>query len=89
MSAPNFGQELAQESQKIFKMGGLLIETKILKQRIASHEPQQSPQQFRRQIGKNYYEVVVHFSNTSKENISDKISRLIRNEIANGTAVEQ
>jgi len=68
--------------------GGLLIETKITKQKIASQESQQSPQQFRKLIGKNYYEVVVHFSNTSKENISDKISRLIRNEVINETAVK-
>ena len=46
--------------------------------------PQQQPQQFTRRIGKSYYEVVVHFSNTSKENISDKITRLIRNEVTNG-----
>ena len=52
------------------------------------HEQQQPPQQFTRRIGKNYYEVVVHFSNTSKENISDKVTRLIRNEVLNETAVK-
>ena len=51
------------------------------------HEQQQPPQKFTRRIGKNYYEVVVHFSNTSKENISDKVTRLIRNEITNTKAV--
>ena len=50
---------------------------------------QQPPQQFTRRIGKNYYEVVVHFSNTSKENIGDKVTRLIRNEITNTKAVGQ
>ena len=64
--------------------GGLLIETKITEQNASSE-----PQQFTKRIGKNYYEVVVHFSNTSKENISDKITRLIRNEVANRTAVGQ
>jgi hypothetical protein len=53
------------------------------------HEQQQAPQKFTRRIGKNYYEVVVHFSNTSKENISDKVTRLIRNEITNTKAVGQ
>ena len=52
------------------------------------HEQQQPPQKFTRRIGKNYYEVVVHFSNTSKENISDKVTRLIRNEVLNETAVK-
>jgi len=63
-----------------------------MKQNIASQAPQnglqQPPQQFTRRIGKNYYEVVVHFSNTSKENISDKVTRLIRNEVLNETAVK-
>jgi hypothetical protein len=40
-----------------------------------------------RRIGSNYYEVSVHFSETSKENISDKIERLIRNEVINSKAV--
>jgi len=51
-----------------------------MKQKTVSHEPQK----FVKRIGKNYYEVAVHFSNTSKENISDKITRLIRNEVTNG-----
>jgi len=59
--------------------GGLLIETNAMKHKNAS----QKPQQYTRRIGKNYYEVVVHFSDTSKENISDKITRLIRNEVTN------
>ena len=83
--APNSGRGLAQEQQKNNQEGGLRIETIITtKQCTASQAPQQQPQQFRKRIGKNYYEVVVHFSNTSKENISDKISRLIRNEVTNG-----
>jgi hypothetical protein len=81
---PNSEQRLAQSITKNFLEGGLRIETKITKQKNASQESQQ----FRKRIGKNYYEVVVHFSNTSKENISDKITRLIRNEVVNGTAVE-
>ena len=66
----------------------MLIETNPMKLKTASQAPQEKPQQFRKRIGKNYYEVVVHFSDTSKENISDKITRLIRNEVANGTAVK-
>jgi len=49
----------------------------------------QVPQQFTRRIGSSYYKVAVHFSDTSKENITDKINRLIRNEIINSKAVEQ
>ena len=73
-------------------VGGLLITTNAMKQNIASQAPQnglqQATQKFTRRIGKNYYEVVVHFSNTSKENISDKVTRLIRNEVLNETALK-
>jgi len=34
-----------------------------------------------RTIGKRTYEVYVHFSDTSNETLTDKILRLIRNEI--------
>jgi len=90
--APNSGRGLVQEKQKNNQEGGLLIATNAMKQNTASHVPQnglqQPPQKFTRRIGKNYYEVVVHFSNTSKENISDKVTRLIRNEVLNETAVK-
>ena len=33
-----------------------------------------------RKIGKTTYEVSIHFSKTSKETLSDKITRLIQNE---------
>jgi len=35
-----------------------------------------------KRIGSTTYQVAIHFSKTSKETISDKISRLIRNETA-------
>ena len=35
-----------------------------------------------KQIGKTTYKVKVHFSKTSTETMSDKIKRLIRNEIS-------
>lgn len=35
-----------------------------------------------RQIGKTTYRVTVHFSETSKETMSDKINRMLRNEIS-------
>ena len=47
------------------------------------------PQSFRQRIGSGYYEVAVHFSDTNKENINDKIHRLIRNEVINSKAVAQ
>jgi hypothetical protein len=34
-----------------------------------------------KQIGKTTYRVKVHFSATSKETMSDKIKRLLRNEV--------
>lgn len=34
-----------------------------------------------RQIGKTTYRVRMHFSNTSRENMSDKIKRMLRNEV--------
>jgi len=34
-----------------------------------------------KQIGKTTYRVKVHFSETSTETMSDKISRMLRNEI--------
>ena len=34
-----------------------------------------------RQIGKTTYRVRVHFSATSRENMSDKIKRMLRNEV--------
>ena len=35
-----------------------------------------------KRIGATKYTINVHFSNTSKENIKDKVLRLIRNDIA-------
>ena len=49
----------------------------------------EKPQSFMKRIGSNYYVVSVHFSDTNKENINDKIQRLIRNEIINAKAVGQ
>ena len=60
--------------------------TQTSSQQRLQTSPQQ-PQKFIKQVGKNYYEVVVHFSDTSNENIGDKITRLIRNEVANAGAV--
>ena len=41
---------------------------------------------FTKRIGSTNYRVSVHFSDTSRETMSDKILRLIRNESANGKA---
>lgn len=35
---------------------------------------------FTKKIGKTTYQVTVHFSETSKETLQDKINRLIKNE---------
>ena len=39
------------------------------------------PQTVKRKIGKTTYKVRVHFSNTSTETMSDKIKRMLKNEI--------
>jgi len=40
--------------------------------------------QFTRRIGTTTYRVSVHFSETSKETMNDKITRMIKNETAVG-----
>lgn len=40
------------------------------------------PPKFTKKIGKTTYEVTVHFSQTSKETMADKIKRLIQNDIS-------
>jgi hypothetical protein len=37
---------------------------------------------FVRKIGKTTYRVAIHFSATSRENMSDKIKRMLRNEVS-------
>lgn len=37
---------------------------------------------FEKKIGKTLYSVVVHFSETSTEDVNDKVMRLIQNDIA-------
>ena len=44
---------------------------------------------FTKRIGSTNYRVSVHFSDTSRETMNDKIIRLIRNESANGKAAEK
>ena len=39
---------------------------------------------FTKRIGSTNYRVNVHFSKTSRETMSDKVMRLIRNETASG-----
>ncbi|MCL2566246.1 MAG: transposon-encoded TnpW family protein [Defluviitaleaceae bacterium] len=40
---------------------------------------------FSKKIGKATYDVHIFFSKTSKESFNDKLLRLIKNDIANGT----
>ena len=51
-----------------------------------AHEPakaQEAPQHgFEKRIGKTIYKVSVHFNPNSKETITDKIFRLLRNEVS-------
>ena len=46
----------------------------------ASRAPESTPAMVKK-IGKTTYKVHVHFSNTSTETMSDKIKRMLKNEI--------
>ena len=46
----------------------------------ASRAPENTPAMVKK-IGKTTYKVHVHFSNTSTETMSDKIRRMLKNEI--------
>ena len=46
----------------------------------ASRAPKSTPAMVKK-IGKTTYKVHVHFSNTSTETMSDKIKRMLKNEI--------
>ena len=63
--------------------------TEKIKQPKPSKPPQQilspQPHYFKKRIGSTYYKVAVYHSDTSKENIEDKILRLAKNDAANIT----
>jgi hypothetical protein len=44
----------------------------------------QEPCRFEKRLGSTLYVVNVHFSETSKETMNDKIMRLVKNEARNG-----
>lgn len=46
-------------------------------------ELKEQPHTFYKKIGSTVYEVCVHFSQTSRENMNDKILRLIKNDVIN------
>jgi len=50
---------------------------------ISAEKPKQQPHHFKKRIGSTYYKVAVYHSDTSKENIEDKILRLAKNDAAN------
>ena len=50
----------------------------------ASRAPENTPAMVKK-IGKTTYKVRVHFSNTSTETMSDKIKRMLKNEIRPNT----
>jgi len=52
-------------------------------------EDQARPVIMLKRIGSTTYEVSVHFSQTSKETVNDKIARLIKNETADIKAAGQ
>jgi len=47
------------------------------------------PRVYKRRIGSTTYRVGVHFSTTVRENFSDKVIRIIRNESAGRKAVKK
>ena len=50
----------------------------------ATQKPAEKPVLVKK-IGNTTYNVVVHFSETSKETLEDKVKRLILNDCVNGT----
>jgi hypothetical protein len=46
--------------------------------------PSETPYKFNRKIGATNYVVSVNFSKTSRENMNDKLLRLIKNEVQTG-----
>ena len=52
----------------------------VYKRQTASRAPENTPAMVKK-IGKTTYKVHVHFSNTSTETMSDKIKRMLKNEI--------
>ena len=49
--------------------------------RTMTVQPEQNAPALVRKIGKTTYKVLVHFSTTSTETMSDKIKRMLKNEI--------
>lgn len=49
--------------------------------RTTIHQPEQNAPALVRKIGKTTYKVRVHFSTTSTETMSDKIKRMLKNEV--------
>jgi len=61
------------------------------KMQTAADKKEQSPREsgvFTKRIGSTNYRVSVHFSDTSRETMNDKIIRMIKNETA-GKAAEK
>ena len=51
--------------------------------------PKDVPVLMRKRIGSTTYEVAVHFSQRSKEDMNDKIARLIKSEVSGEKAVDE
>ncbi len=51
-----------------------------------TQEPLREHGSFQKRVGSTVYHVKVHFSQTSKETVQDKILRLIRNDTPDGKA---
>ena len=56
---------------------------------MPGHMTGAEPVKMRRRIGSTVYDISIHFSDTSKETMNDKILRLIRNEAVSGRAAGQ
>ena len=50
--------------------------------KVKAPDAQARPVTMLKRIGSTTYEVAIHFSATSKETVTDKIARLIKNEAA-------
>ena len=66
-------------SQRLKRKGSLMSETNIIgyKRTVASE-----PQTIEKKIGMTTYEVSLYFSKTSTESMSDKVMRLLENDLS-------
>jgi len=77
------------QKRKVVAMSKIIKTGKPITATVVTIPPTTAPHVTTKRIGGTTYQVVVHFSKTSKETISDKISRIIQRETFIGKAAGQ